>query len=118
MNQRLKNLLTLHILFAAYSFCGVLIKFAARQEFLSFGFIAFYAGSLIILAVYSLVWQRILRIMPLTTAFSNKGVTVIWGIIWGLVLFGESITLPKVIAAVLIVSGIAVMGSEKRESTS
>jgi multidrug transporter EmrE-like cation transporter len=48
--------------------------------------------------------------MPLSTVFSNKGVAVIFGIVWGTVIFDEQLTIQKVIATALIVSGIVVIG--------
>jgi drug/metabolite transporter (DMT)-like permease len=77
---------------------------------MSLAFIAFYGAALLVLVIYSLLWQRILAKMPLTTAFSNKGITIIWGIVWGAVIFDEKITVAKVLAAIFIVSGIAVIG--------
>jgi len=91
------------------SLCGVFGKFAAKHKFLSPMFILLYGSSLLILVIYSLFWQRILAKIPLTTAFSNKGITVIWGIIWGALFFGEQITIIKMAAAALIISGIVVI---------
>ena len=105
-----KKLIPLHMLFLLYSICGVLGKLAAHQAFFSSKFFILYGGSLIILVIYSLLWQRMLLKMPLTIAFSNKGVTVIWGIIWGVVFFDERINLAKVIAATLIITGVAIIG--------
>jgi drug/metabolite transporter (DMT)-like permease len=73
-------------------------------------FLLFYGFSLILLAFYSLMWQLILRKFALTTAFSNKGIAVFWGILWGIFFFGENISIAKMIATVLIISGIIVSG--------
>ena len=43
-----------------------------------------------------------------TTAFANKAVTVVWGIIWGAVFFHESITVGKVIGAALVIVGVVI----------
>ena len=83
--------LLLHILLFVFSFTGVLSKFASKQEFLSIKFCVFYAGIICILGVYAIVWQQILKHIPLTTAFCNKAVGIIWGIIWGFLIFKETI---------------------------
>ena len=44
--------------------------------------------------------------LPLTTAFANKAVTVVWGIIWGAVFFKEKITVGKLIGAVIVITGV------------
>lgn len=44
--------------------------------------------------------------MPLTIAYANKAVTVIWGMIWGTVIFGEKITIGKIVGAFVVVLGV------------
>ncbi|WP_102380364.1 EamA family transporter [Raoultibacter timonensis] len=65
-----------------------------------------YGGVLAILGVYAIGWQQILKRMPLTSAFSNKAVTVVWGIVWGALFFSEPVTPLKVIGAVFIIAGV------------
>jgi drug/metabolite transporter (DMT)-like permease len=110
VKHKIKRFLPLQMAFFLYSISVICAKLAAKEEFLSIRFILFYFLSLLILLIYSVLWQRILRKLPLTTAFSNKGVVVIWGMIWGTVFFGESLNAAKVAAALLIVSGIVVLG--------
>lgn len=43
------------------------------------------------------------------TAYANKAVTVLWGLIWGLLFFGETITLQKILGAVIIACGIVLV---------
>ena len=107
-----KDTLFLHSLFLLYSICGVLSKAASGFPFLSAGFITLYGAMLVLLAVYAILWQRILRSMPLTRAFSNKAVTIIWGMLWGAVLFGEIITANKLIGSLVIAIGVLVLMTE------
>lgn len=106
MGGRLKTLFLLHVMLMVYSFSGVLSKFAAGFPMFSVSFLALYAGIIAILGFYALAWQQFLRRLPLTTAFSNKAVTIVWGIVWGCVFFGESITFGKIIGAVLLIAGV------------
>lgn len=116
MSKRLKTLFSLHLLLLFYSFSGVVSKFAAGVPFLSWEFVLLYGAMLAILGIYALGWQQILKRMALSTAFSNKAVTVIWGIIWGVVFFGEAVNVQKVIGALLIVAGVVLFSlcDEKR----
>ncbi|MBP1585774.1 MAG: DMT family transporter [Lachnospiraceae bacterium] len=61
---------------------------------------------LFLLALYALLWQQIIKHLPLTFAYANKAVTVVWGILWGLLLFGEKITPGKVLGSVFVICGI------------
>lgn len=106
MTSRIKTLFALHLLLMVYSTSGILSKLAAGVSFLSWEFIGLYAGVIALLGLYAIGWQQILRRMPLTTAFSNKAVTIVWGIVWGALFFSESITLGKVIGALFIIAGV------------
>lgn len=106
MSSKIKSFFALHMLLMLYSVSSLLSKTAAGVEFLSLEFCLLYAGIIALLGLYAIGWQWILSRMPLTTAFSNKAVTVVWGIIWGIIFFAEPLTIPKVIGAVLIIAGV------------
>ena len=59
-----------------------------------------------ILGIYAIGWQQIIRNTSLTSAFLNKAITVIWGIFWGVLLFNESLNAGKIIGAIFIIAGI------------
>lgn len=103
---KLKTYLALHLLLMLFSLSTVCSKMAGRQAFLSFRFCLYYGLVIVLLGIYALVWQQIIKRLPLTTAYANKAVTVVWGILWGLLLFGEKLTPGKVIGAAVIVCGI------------
>ena len=82
-------------------------KFAAGFDFVSVGFVVCYVLVLVVLAGYALGWQQVIKRMPLTTAYANRGITVVWGIFWGAVFFGEAVTPFKLLGAAMIIAGIA-----------
>lgn len=104
--KKMKIFLGLHILLMFYSISGVCSKMASKQGFLSLKFCMFYACIIGILGLYAICWQQIIKRLPLTTAFANKAITVVWGLIWGLVFFQETITVGKVLGAILVVTGV------------
>lgn len=87
---------------------------AAGQAFFSLRFCLCYGGIIFILGVYALVWQQIIKRMPLTTAFANKAGTVVWGLIWGMVFFHEPITRGKIVGALLIMAGMILFSTEEQ----
>ena len=107
-----KILLFLHLLLGVYSLSGVFSKKAAGETFLSLRFCLFYGGIIFLLGIYAIFWQQIIKRMPLTTAYANKAVTVIWGLVWGIVIFGEGITIKKVIGALIVMAGIVIYSIE------
>ena len=113
--SRAKTLLVLHVLLLFYSLADVASKYAAGFDLFSLGFIVCYGIVLVILAGYALGWQQVIKRMPLTTAYANRGITVVWGIFWGVALFGESITPFKVVGAIMIIAGIALFSHADAE---
>lgn len=106
----------LHALLMFYSLSGVLSKLASGQGFLSWGFVACYAGIIGILGVYAIGWQQIIKRIPLTTAYANRAITIVWGIVWGLVLFNEPVTPLKALGALIVVSGVALYSTAEPQT--
>ena len=98
--------LALHLLLLFYSLSSVLSKLAAAEPFLSLRFCLYYGGMFLILVVYALGWQQILKRLPLTVAFANKAVTLVWSMIFGALLFKEQIHLNQLIGCALAVAGV------------
>ena len=111
-SKKITNYLLLHLLLLFFSFCGVFSKLAAQNEFFSFKFILFYGISIFILGMYAIFWQQILKKFNLTTAFFNKAITIVWGMIWGILFFSEKITLSIIIGAVVVLIGISLVVSD------
>ena len=104
--KQAKWFLLLHVILGVYAGSSVCSKLAARQPFLSAAFILLYGLMLAALVVYAVGWQQVIKHLPLTTAYANKAITVVWGILLGLAVFGEAVTLRQVIGAAIIICGI------------
>ena len=107
--SKIKNYILLHILLFVFSFSGIFSKLAANNEFLSFKFCLFYGISIIILGIYAILWQQMLKRFTLTTAFLNKAITILWGILWGALFFGETIKITMIIGAVIVFIGVSLV---------
>ena len=113
------NMIMLHGGFAILSIAILSQKFAGVSESFSLTFFFFLGLAIFFLGVYSIVWQLTLRRVSLSSAFSHRGVLVIWGFFWGMLLFNEQISIGQIIAACLILTGILIIGkvdNEKRDN--
>ena len=108
----MKKYVLLHLLLFFFSFCGVFSKLASGYDFLSWQFCVFYGISIFILGIYAILWQQIIKKMPLVIAFLNKAVTIIWGMIWGAIIFRETITLNMIIGCIIVIIGIILVVKE------
>lgn len=107
MTSKAKTYIALHAMLVLYSFSGICGKLAAQFDFLSVPFIACYAGMVGILGIYAIGWQQVIKRMPLTLAYANRAVTVVWGIVWGAVLFSEPLNVFKLVGALVVLAGVA-----------
>ncbi|MBQ3903177.1 MAG: EamA family transporter [Lachnospiraceae bacterium] len=109
--KKLFVLLGLHIMLMFFSMSGIASKLAAGEKFLSPKFILYYAVIIGLLGVYAIVWQQIIKRLPLTTAYANRAVTIVWGIIWGVLFFHENVTPLKIVGAVIVILGVVLFAT-------
>ncbi|MDD3187668.1 MAG: transporter [Bacilli bacterium] len=111
--RKFKDLFSLHILLFFFSLTSVFSKLASNEIFLSFKFILYYGISILILGVYAVMWQQILKKFSLSFAFINKGITVIWGMVFGYFIFSEGITINMIIGSVIVLVGISMVATNE-----
>ncbi len=111
-----KTILLLNLAFLLYSLTSVMSKFAAKEDILSVKWILFYGSMLFLLMVYAVLWQFALKKTDLITAYSNKAIVVIWGMIWGILFFHEHISLLKGLGIIIIISGIVVLSKGEKDA--
>lgn len=101
-----KVFLALHLLLLLFAGTTVLSKLAAGEDFLSPRFCLFFGGEFVLLGVYALGWQQILKRLTLTVAYTNKAVTLVWSMVFGVLLFHEQLQLRQVVGCALAVAGV------------
>ena len=115
MNKNTKTILALNVLLMFFSLGGIFSKLASKQSFLSLKFILCYGALLFIMFVYAIGWQQIIKRLPLTMAYANRAITIVWGIIWGLLFFNEKLNVGKIIGAVIVIAGVLLYVTESDE---
>lgn len=93
------------------SMSGVFQKLAGRHPVLSMPFILLFGLSVVVMGIYAILWQIILKRMPLSVAYSNRAISTIWTVCWGVLLFKEALTWNKALGAVIICVGVYLVNS-------
>jgi drug/metabolite transporter (DMT)-like permease len=106
MTQSYKTYLALIGVNLIYACTSICTKMASQQEILSWPYLFWIAGAVGVMGVYALLWQQILARMPISTAYMFKGTSLIFVLLFSVLLFGEAVTLNNVIGAVIIIIGI------------
>ncbi len=102
--------LFLHLSIFFMSFSGVFSKAASQHAFLSLPFVLLYMAGLFILFSYALLWQQVLKRIPLTVAFCNKAVGMIWTTLWGVLIFKEGTpSLFQCLGIVVVLIGVVLV---------
>lgn len=78
-------------------------------------FFVSYGGMLFLLGIYAVGWQWILGKLPLGVAFSNKAVSILWGICFGHYIFHEAVSWRVIIGAVCIIAGVILLNNRQHE---
>lgn len=66
----------------------------------------------LLLGGYAVLWQLVLKRMPLTLAYSSKAVCVVWTFLFGMLFFGETITWGKAVGAAVALLGVWLVVSD------
>ena len=116
--KRFKSILLLHFIILLYSGVSICLKLASAHEFLSLNWCLLYGAVVFILGIYALLWQQVLKHLPLNFAYANKAVTVAWGMLFGILFFKETVEIKHIIGAAIVLMGVVVMvtaGTDKSE---
>ena len=105
----IKTIAVLQAAVCLYTLSGIAGKLASRYDFLSFKYILCYGMEIVILGIYAVIWQQIIKKADLSVAYTNKAMSIFWSMIWAFLIFKEKIVLKNIIGVVVIFIGILVV---------
>ena len=91
-----------------YACTAIFTKSASQHQFLSLPYILWLVGAVGVMGVYALLWQQVIKRMPIAEAYMFKGTSLIFVLLLSALIFGEAITLTNIIGAVVIIVGIVI----------
>jgi len=103
---RFSQVISLIGVYLVYACSSIFSKSAAMHPFMSAGYILNVCGLVMVLGLYAILWQQIIKRIPISTAFMFKGTTLLFTLLISFFLFGESITWMNGVGAVFIIGGI------------
>ena len=110
--MKLRDIFILQLVIAIYTLSTVFAKFASGQEFLSFKFILFYGIEMLILGLYAIIWQQLIKKFDISVAYANKAMGLLWSIIWAILIFNDTITIKNIIGVIIVIIGTIIVNSE------
>jgi len=107
------NMVLLCVAVAIYSLSGLFSKFASDYEFMSFPYICSLCGVVLILGIYAILWQIILKKIPLSQAYPFRSLGIVFGLAIAYFVFHETITMYNLLGSVLVVVGLLLITTSK-----
>lgn len=107
------NMVLLCIAVAIYSLSGFFSKLGSGYEFLSFPYICSLCGVILILGIYAILWQIILKMIPLSQAYPFRSLSIVFGLAIAYFVFNETITICNLLGSVLVVVGLLLVTTSK-----
>lgn len=96
-------LLGANLLYACVTF---FTKNASLERMFSPGYLLFMAGAVCVMGLYAIIWQQLIKRVPMGEAYMFKGTSLIFVLCFSVLFFGEAITINNIVGAALIVGGI------------
>lgn len=110
---KLKEIAVLQFAVMIYTLSGVAAKNAALYEPLSWGFLLFYGLEIVILGVYAILWQQLIKRFDLSVAYANRSMAILWSMIWAVLFFHEVITIKNILGVVIVLAGTMIINSDE-----
>ena len=99
-------LLLMQLAVCIYTCSGIAAKLASRYSFMSKGFILCYGAEILLLGIYAIFWQQIIRRVDISVAYANRASSIFWSTLWAVLLFGDKLSVQNLIGIGLIFAGI------------
>ena len=108
-----KKYLILYLAFFIESLSFVCGKFASAHNVMSFRFVLWYGLDVMVMGIFAIMWQQILKKMPLAIAYSYRPLVTILGVVYGVLFFHDKLSVTAVIGIVIIVAGIWMVNADE-----
>lgn len=109
----IKDILILQAVIAVYTLSTVFAKFASGESFLSFKFIMFYGIEMLILGLYAIIWQQLIKKFDISVAYANKAMGLLWSIIWAIIIFKDTITIKNILGVIIVIIGTIIVNKDE-----
>lgn len=102
-----KNILFAIFIYTIFPLSSVIMKIASEQENLITK-IMLFGLAIGVLGVFSILWQKLLKNLDLVKAYIFKSTTIIWNVIYGVLLFKEKISINMVLGMIITTIGVII----------
>jgi drug/metabolite transporter (DMT)-like permease len=99
-----------------YTISSLMSKKASASEGDLTKFLFWFGLEFVVLGVYAILWQQMIKRFELSIAYANRSMAVVWSMVWAVVFFHDTITVKNIVGVVLVVVGTIIVNGEGGES--
>ena len=113
MRAKIKNIFLLQGVVVIYTLSGIMSKNASANGDNLIRFLIFFGLEFVLLAVYAVLWQQMIKRFELSVAYANRSMAVLWSMLWAVLFFGDAITVKNMIGVLLVTIGTAIINTDE-----
>lgn len=113
----IKNILILQAVVIVYTLSSVVAKIATGKELFSFSFFLFYGLEIVILGIYAILWQQMIKRFDLSVAYANRAMAIVWSAVWAIVLFEDVLAMKQIVGIAFVVLGTVIVNSDQKNTS-
>ena len=110
--SNLKNIALLQGVIIIYTISSVMSKQASAHGEQLLLFLFFFGLEFVLLGIYAVLWQQMIKRFELSVAYANRSMAVVWSMVWAVLFFHDSITVQNVAGVLLVVAGTWIINTE------
>lgn len=110
--KTIKNIALLQGVVIIYTISGVMSKEASASGGDLLRFLFFFGMEFVVLGVYAVLWQQMLKRFELSVAYASRSMAVVWSMVWAVVFFHDTITVQNIAGVLLVTAGTLVINTE------
>lgn len=114
MKQKIKNIILLQGVVIIYTFSGIMSKNASANRDNPVQFLFFFGMEFVILGIYALLWQQLIKRFELSVAYANRSMAILWSMLWAVIFFHDKITLKNIIGVLLVTLGTVIINTDTK----
>lgn len=111
----LKNILLLQAIIIIYTVSSVMAKLASGSKDDMLRMFLFLGMEFVILAIYAVLWQQMIKRFDLSVAYANRSMAILWSMIWAVLFFHDEITVRNVLGVLIVLLGTVIINLDAKE---
>lgn len=116
MRIKIKNIILLQGVVVIYTLSGIMSKNASANGDNLIQFLIFFGLEFLLLAIYAVLWQQMIKRFELSVAYANRSMAVLWSMLWAVLVFDDRITVKNIIGVLLVTMGTVIMNTDLKNT--